>query len=112
MSGDGQADGKHDGRGAEASPACKGGHHEEAEAQEGRIGQRNINRDLLTRIDLHEDEDLEGHKEASRIILGNGWRARGCPRLGRGQAQPTGGRPGRYADGDESSGLREGKEPL
>jgi hypothetical protein len=53
---------KPDGRGAEALPFCGGTHHEEAKAQEGQVGHRDINRDLVTRIDSHEDENPEGHK--------------------------------------------------
>lgn len=53
------------GRGAEALPSREGAHHEEAKAQEGQVGHRDINRDLVTRTDSHEDEDPEGRKGAA-----------------------------------------------
>jgi hypothetical protein len=56
---------KPDGRGAEALPFCGGAHHEEAKAQEGQVGHRDINRDLVTQTDSHEDENPEGHKGAT-----------------------------------------------
>lgn len=43
-SGDGVRFLKRDGRGAEASPACRGANHEEVKAQEGMVRSRDINR--------------------------------------------------------------------
>jgi hypothetical protein len=53
---------KRDGREAEASPLCRGEHHEEAEAQEGQVGRRLINHRPVAQTDSHEDEGPEGDK--------------------------------------------------
>jgi hypothetical protein len=53
---------KRDGREAEASPLCRGAHHEEEQAQEGQVGRWLINHPLATQIDSDEDEDPEGDK--------------------------------------------------
>jgi hypothetical protein len=53
---------KRDGREAEASPLCQSEHHEEAEAQEGKVGRWLINHPPVTQIDSDEDENPEGDK--------------------------------------------------
>lgn len=58
-SGDGPGVVKRGGRRAEARPICWGTDHEEAEAHEGQVGHRDINRDLMTRTDSHADEGPE-----------------------------------------------------